>query len=77
MIWGKLFSIMGEWMKYYNNEKIHQAKMCCGRLDALAIRFNRRALLFSHALAIPLLLFQTWPWPVDHHYESLSILRET
>lgn len=22
---------LGEWLKYYNNDRIHQGKICCGR----------------------------------------------
>ena len=28
---GELQKDLDEWMAYYNNERTHQGKMCCGR----------------------------------------------
>lgn len=28
----KLQKNLDEWMEYYNNDRTHQGKMCCGRL---------------------------------------------
>lgn len=27
----ELHKNLGEWLNYYNNERTHQGKMCCGR----------------------------------------------
>ena len=29
--WMRLQKDLDEWMEYYNNERTHQGKMCCGR----------------------------------------------
>ena len=34
---GELQKDLSEWMAYYNNERTHQRKMCCGRTPVEAL----------------------------------------